>query len=111
VSYDQIYAKLIFRVGTGICGLCKKDRQDIVYLILNRCHKMVGDHTSRHNLIIDRLAEAIKANCHIIGDIHQIHRPKSQKPKERMTNHFTQVLDQTFSIGRTKLLKDLKPGD
>jgi hypothetical protein len=63
--------KLIFREVTGVYGLCEKDRQDIAYHILNDCNRMVGNNTSRHNLIVDRLKEAIKIKCHIIGDVYE----------------------------------------
>jgi hypothetical protein len=53
----------IFREGNRICGICQKDRHDTVYHILNGCDRMCGDYIARHNLIVDRLSEAIKLNC------------------------------------------------
>jgi hypothetical protein len=63
--------KLIFHDGNGVYGLCRKDRQDIVYHILNGCEGMEGDYTIRHNLIVNRLVEAIKLNCRIIGEVNE----------------------------------------
>jgi hypothetical protein len=33
---------------------------------------MAGDYITRHNLIVDRLSEAIKLNCNVIGTVHEI---------------------------------------
>jgi hypothetical protein len=63
--------KLIFREGNGVCGLCRKDRQDTVYHILNGFERMAGDYTTRHNLIVNRLVEAIKLNCRILGEVNE----------------------------------------
>jgi hypothetical protein len=63
--------KLIFHDGNGVCGLCPKDRQDTVYHILNECDGMAGDYTTRHNLIVNRLVEAIKLNYRIIGEVNE----------------------------------------
>jgi hypothetical protein len=63
--------KLIFHDGNGVCGLCRKDRQDTVYHILNGCERMAGDYTTRHNLIVNRLVEAIKLNCRILGEVNE----------------------------------------
>jgi hypothetical protein len=71
--------KLIFREANGVCGLCPKDRQDTVYHILNECKRMCGEYTVKHNLIMNRLVEAIKLNCNIFGDVQENTRLKSRR--------------------------------
>jgi hypothetical protein len=69
--YDELYGKINIREGNRVCGLCRKDRQDKVYHILNGCDRMTGEYTVRHNLIVNRLVEAIKLNCNIIGKVNE----------------------------------------
>jgi hypothetical protein len=77
--------KLIFRGGKGICGICQKDRQDTVYHILNGCDRMYRDYIARHNLIIDRLSEAIKLTCNLASEEFQDTQVKIS-PKESKNN-------------------------
>jgi hypothetical protein len=81
--------KLIFREGKGICGICHKDKQDTVYHILNGCKRMCGDYIARHNLIADRLVEAINLNCHYEGEIYENRQVKLSRTKRKMESLFT----------------------
>jgi hypothetical protein len=65
---------------------------------------MVGDYTVRHNLIVNRLVEAIKFNLRIIGEVNENTQVKITAQKAEMTNLFTLRLDQIFCIGQMKQL-------
>jgi hypothetical protein len=44
-------------------------RRDTYYHKLNGWDRVLSDFIERYNLIVDRLVEAIKFHCNIIGDI------------------------------------------
>jgi hypothetical protein len=50
---------LLFHEGNGICRICQRDRQDTIYHILNACPKLTGYYTERHNMVVNKLEEAI----------------------------------------------------
>jgi hypothetical protein len=50
---------LLFHEGNRICRICQRDRQDTIYHIVNACQKFTGYYTERHNMVVNKLEEAI----------------------------------------------------
>jgi hypothetical protein len=63
---------------------------------------LAGEYTVRHNLIVNRLVEAIKLNCRIIGEGNENITVKITPTEGKMTNLFTLKLDQIFGIEQMK---------
>jgi hypothetical protein len=69
--YDKLYSKVNLWEGNGVYTPYQIDRQDIIYYVLYGCNPMDDDYITRHNLTVDRLSEAIKLNCNVIGSVHE----------------------------------------
>jgi hypothetical protein len=63
---------------------------------------MAREYTVRHNLIVNRLSEAIKLNCRIIGEVHENTQVKITAAEGKDDNHFHSQSDQIFGIGQMK---------
>jgi hypothetical protein len=68
---------------------------------------MCRDYIARHNLIADRLEEAIKLNCNYEGSIYYSNKSRLQMQSVSISNPSIYHLGQTFGTGWMKQLKIL----
>jgi selenophosphate synthetase-related protein len=57
---------------------------------------------ARQNLIVDRIVEAIKLNCNIVGEVYEDKQVKISTADGKMVNLFIHHLDQIFGTGQNK---------